>query len=118
MMEHTLAGAFAAVGAHVQLLGVVPTPAVSHAVVVNKADLGIMISASHNPFNDNGIKLFRSDGYKLSNDEQEALELIIQDSPRPIDWKKNDQIGTVEVADRGLSEYLDFAKEHFPRNIN
>ena len=45
MMEHTLAGAFAAVGAHVQLLGVVPTPAVSHAVVVNKADLGIMISA-------------------------------------------------------------------------
>lgn len=114
MMEHILSGAFAAVGAHVQLMGVVPTPAVSHAVLFNKADLGIMISASHNPYNDNGIKLFRSDGYKLSTEEQEAIEFIIQDSQRPIDWKKNDQIGTVEVAGRGLSEYLDFCKRTLP----
>ncbi len=114
MMEHTLAGAFAAAGANVQLLGIVPTPAVSHAVVVNKADLGIMISASHNPFSDNGLKLFRSDGHKLSTYEQDAIELIIQDSSRPIDWKRNECIGIVKVADRGLNEYVDFCKRTLP----
>ena len=114
MMEHTLAGAFAAAGANVQLLGIVPTPAVSHAVVTNKADLGIMISASHNPFNDNGLKLFRSDGHKLSTDEQNAIELIIEDSSVPIDWKKNDHIGIVKSADRGLNDYVDFCKRTLP----
>ncbi len=114
MMEHTLAGAFTALGAHVRLMGVVPTPAISHAVSINKADLGIMISASHNPFGDNGIKLFRPDGHKLSNKEQDALELIILDSSRPITWKTNDQIGTVEAADGEVIEYLDFCKGTLP----
>ena len=114
MIEHTLAGAFAAVGANVQLLGIVPTPAVSHAVVVNKADLGIMISASHNPFSDNGLKLFRSDGHKLSTDEQDAIELIFEDSSRPIDWKRDEHIGIVKAVDRGLNEYVDFCKRTLP----
>ncbi|MFL2876312.1 MAG: phosphoglucosamine mutase [Pontiellaceae bacterium] len=114
MMEYTLAGAFAAAGANVQLLGIVPTPAVSHAVVVNKADLGIMISASHNPFSDNGLKLFRSDGHKLSTDEQDAIELMVEDSSRSIDWKRDDQIGIVKSADRGLNDYVDFCKRTLP----
>ncbi len=118
MMEHTLAGAFAATGAHVRLMGVVPTPAVSHAVVKNRADLGVMISASHNPFGDNGIKLFQQDGHKLSNNEQDAIELFLQDTARPTLWKTHDQIGTVEVVDRSLSDYLDFCKETLPAECN
>jgi phosphoglucosamine mutase len=118
MMEHTLAGAFAATGAHVRLMGVVPTPAVSHAVVKNRADLGVMISASHNPFGDNGIKLFQQDGHKLSNNEQDAIELFLQDTARPTLWKTHDQIGTVEVVDRSLSDYLDFCKETLPVECN
>ena len=114
MMEYTLAGAFAAAGADVKLLGVVPTPAVSHAVVVNKADLGVMISASHNPFSDNGLKLFRSDGHKLSTDEQDAIELIVKDSSRSIDWKRDEHIGIVQAVDRGLNEYVDFCKRTLP----
>jgi phosphoglucosamine mutase len=118
MMEHTLAGAFAATGAHVRLMGIVPTPAVSHAVVKHHADLGIMISASHNPFGDNGIKLFRQDGHKLSNNEQDAIEVCIQDSTRPAMWKTNEQIGSVEEVDHSVSDYLDFCKGTLPADFN
>ena len=67
--------------------GVVPTPAISVLLAQGYADLGLMISASHNPFGDNGIKLFQQDGHKLSNNEQDAIELFLQDTARPTLWK-------------------------------
>ena len=77
-----------------------------------------MISASHNPFSDNGLKLFRSDGHKLSTEEQDAIEFIFEDSSRSIDWKRDEHIGIVKAVDRGLNEYVDFCKERSPKYVN
>lgn len=77
MLEHAMAAALASHGADVELLGVVPTPAVSLLTKKLNADLGIVISASHNPFQYNGIKLFNEDGLKLKDDEEQKLENIL-----------------------------------------
>ena len=77
MLEHAMAAALASRGADVELLGVVPTPAVSLLTKKLNADLGIVISASHNPFQYNGIKLFNKDGLKLKDEEEQKLENII-----------------------------------------
>ena len=78
IFEHALAAAFCARGADVRLIGIVPTPAVSILVQYFHADLGIMISASHNPFYDNGIKIFNSQGLKLSDSEEEEIEKLVE----------------------------------------
>src|SRR6266545_1886894 len=74
MMESALVAGFASVGMDVVLLGPMPTPAVAMLTKSMRADLGVMISASHNPFADNGIKLFGPDGYKLSDEAERAIE--------------------------------------------
>src|SRR5687768_10049049 len=74
MMESALVAGFASVGMDVVLLGPMPTPAVAMLTRSMRADLGVMISASHNPFADNGIKLFGPDGYKLSDEDERAIE--------------------------------------------
>jgi len=80
MIEYALTAGFTAVGMDVYLLGPMPTPAVAMLTHSLRADLGVMISASHNPFEDNGIKLFRPDGYKLSDEvEAQIEELMDQD---------------------------------------
>ncbi|MDR0753207.1 MAG: phosphoglucosamine mutase [Holosporaceae bacterium] len=83
MLEHSLAAAFCAEGIDIALLGVVPTPAVSILTRELDASVGIMITASHNPFNDNGIKLFNGSGSKLSDGEEAELEEIIAANSRP-----------------------------------
>lgn len=80
MLENALAAGFNSVGADVQLIGVVPTPAVAYLVSELKADAGAMISASHNPFEYNGIKLFSGEGYKLPDAVEEEIEAIILDN--------------------------------------
>lgn len=74
MLEAAAVAGFRAAGAHVQLLGVVPTPTVAHVVATGGADLGLVISASHNPAPDNGLKLFGSSGHKLTDAEEDAIE--------------------------------------------
>ena len=82
MIESALVSGFTAVGMDVFLLGPMPTPAVAMLTRSLRADLGVMISASHNPFVDNGIKLFGPDGYKLSDEKEEEIEeLMAGDSP-------------------------------------
>src|SRR5512141_715901 len=77
MIESALVSGFTAVGMDVFQLGPMPTPAVAMLTRSLRADLGVMISASHNPFIDNGIKLFGPDGYKLSDDKEEAIEELM-----------------------------------------
>src|SRR5690606_27786866 len=77
MIETALTAGFTAVGMDVYLLGPMPTPAVAMLTRSLRADLGVMISASHNPYDDNGIKLFRPDGYKLSDEVEADIERLI-----------------------------------------
>ncbi|MDR2268088.1 MAG: phosphoglucosamine mutase [Holosporaceae bacterium] len=79
MLECALAANFSSRGVRVCLMGVVPTPAVSISTKLHRADLGIMVSASHNIFSDNGIKIFKTDGAKLNDQEEEEIELLMED---------------------------------------
>ena len=81
MMELAMVAGFTSVGMDVVLLGPMPTPAVAMLTRSMRADLGVMISASHNPFADNGIKLFGPDGYKLSDDDEQAIEKRLEQAP-------------------------------------
>ena len=83
MLETALTAGFTSVGMNVFLVGPVPTPAVGMLTRSMRADLGVMISASHNPFEDNGIKFFGPDGFKLSDAAEEAIEALLDGEPRP-----------------------------------
>src|SRR5215207_1054885 len=83
MMESALVAGFASVGMDVVLLGPMPTPAVAMLTQSMRADLGVMISASHNPFDDNGIKLFGPDGFKLSDEDESEIEALIDSDMSP-----------------------------------
>ena len=79
LLEHALAAGVASMGGKAHLLGVMPTPAVAYLTKSLGADLGVMISASHNPFADNGIKLFGRDGFKLSDDQEQGIEPLLEE---------------------------------------
>ena len=115
MLENAMAAGLCSVGASVVLLGVVPTPAVAYLVEKYKADAGIMISASHNSYEYNGIKIFNGDGFKLPDDLEERIEsLILGEAPLPAAPADSD-LGTVETAPNALRDYIDHVKStvHF-----
>ncbi|WP_099204797.1 phosphoglucosamine mutase [Scatolibacter rhodanostii] len=116
MLEHALAAGLCSIGADVVLLGVVPTPAVAHLVGKYKADAGVMISASHNSFEYNGIKIFNGSGYKLPDELEEEIEDIILGKEK-IDhlMAVNENLGTVSTADTAIRDYIDHVKStvHF-----
>ena len=115
MLENAMAAGLCSVGASVVLLGVVPTPAVAYLVEKYKADAGIMISASHNSYEYNGIKIFSGDGFKLPDDLEERIEsLILGEAPLPAAPADSD-LGTVETAPNALRDYIDHGKStvHF-----
>ena len=107
MLEGALIAGLCSVGANVKLLGVVPTPAVAYLVQKYNADAGIMISASHNPYDFNGIKIFNEDGYKLPDDLEEQMEAIVLDNAVPYALVNDKNIGTVEVLDQGADDYIE-----------
>jgi len=111
MMESALVAGFTSVGMDVVLLGPMPTPAVAMLTHSMRADLGVMISASHNPFADNGIKLFGPDGYKLSDADELAIEKRLEDQPRLV---AADKIGRAKRIDDARGRYIHFAKSTFP----
>jgi phosphoglucosamine mutase len=116
MIESALQAGFTSVGIDVLLLGPMPTPAVAMLTRSMRADLGVMISASHNPYDDNGIKLFGPDGYKLSDDVELEIERLI-DSDLAKKLAKSAALGRakrVEAAER----YIEFAKRTLPRNLS
>ena len=107
MLEGALIAGLCSVGANVKLLGVVPTPAVAYLVKKYNADAGIMISASHNPFEFNGIKIFSSEGYKLPDDLENRIEEIVLDGVIPYDIKTDGKIGSVTRLDEAVDDYID-----------
>lgn len=116
MLENALTAGFLSMGMDVLLLGPVPTPAVAMLTKSMRAELGVMISASHNPFFDNGIKLFGPDGYKLSdNDEQIITNLMDQQN-----WILPDSqhIGRAKRIDDAAGRYIEFVKGAFPSNLS
>jgi phosphoglucosamine mutase len=102
------------VGMDVVLLGPMPTPAVAMLTRSMRADLGVMISASHNPFADNGIKLFGPDGYKLSDDAERAIEKRMEQGPK---LAKAAEIGRARRIDDARGRYVQFAKDTFPQHL-
>lgn len=114
MMESALVAGFTSVGMDVVLLGPMPTPAVAMLTTSMRADLGVMISASHNPFHDNGIKLFGPDGYKLSDKDELAIEGRLE---KPVKLAKPEMIGRAKRIDDARGRYVHHAKSTFPQKL-
>jgi phosphoglucosamine mutase len=115
MMESALVAGFCSVGMDVVLVGPMPTPAVAMLTRSMRADLGVMISASHNPFADNGIKLFGPDGYKLSDEDELAIEARIEAEPA---LASPDLIGRAKRIEDARGRYVHFAKSTFPERLS
>ena len=117
MIENALAAGFTAVGMDVYFLGPMPTPAVAMLTRSLRADLGVMISASHNPYDDNGIKLFRPDGYKLSDEvEAEIEDLLEGDLAGKL--ARGREIGRAHRDEAAQTRYIEYAKRTLPKNID
>jgi phosphoglucosamine mutase len=116
MLEAALMSGFTSVGMDVFLLGPMPTPAVAMLTRSLRADLGVMLSASHNPSNDNGIKLFDPDGYKLSDEMEQQIEELIdaETSTLLVDASR---IGRATRVESAQERYIEFAKRTLPKNL-
>ncbi|MFS8037250.1 phosphoglucosamine mutase [Xanthobacter sp. AM11] len=115
MIENALVAGFTSVGMDVLLLGPMPTPAVGMLTRSMRADLGVMISASHNPYDDNGIKLFGPDGFKLSDEVEREIEALIdEDLSRQL--AKPAEIGRARRLEGVHARYIEYAKRTLPRN--
>ncbi|MBA2919733.1 phosphoglucosamine mutase [Sphingomonas sp. MAH-20] len=114
MLEPALVAGFTSVGMDVVLVGPMPTPAVAMLAQSMRADLGVMISASHNPFADNGIKLFGPDGYKLSDEDELAIERLIDAQPV---LAPADRTGRARRVDDAQGRYIHAVKSSFPEGL-
>lgn len=115
MLEPAMTSGFISVGMDVVLLGPLPTPAVGMLTRSMRADLGVMISASHNPFDDNGIKFFGPDGHKLTDEEELAIE-VAMDSVADL-RVDGSGLGRARRLDDAYGRYLEFIKSSFPRSL-
>jgi phosphoglucosamine mutase len=115
MIEQALTAGLLAAGMDVFLLGPVPTPAVAMLTRSMRADLGVMISASHNPYFDNGIKIFGPDGYKLSDEQELKIETMVE-GPDAIPVANSDEIGRATRIEDAGARYIEFAKRTYPRD--
>lgn len=117
MIESALVSGFTAVGMDVFQLGPLPTPAIAMLTRSLRADLGVMISASHNPFGDNGIKFFAPDGYKLSDDMEARIETLM-DQPSDGLLAAPDRIGRAHRVESSQERYIEFAKRTLSRDLS
>ena len=116
-IEPALVAGFTSVGMDVFQFGPLPTPAVAMLTRSLRADLGVMISASHNAYYDNGIKLFGPDGYKLSDDVEAEIERLIQGKIEPL-LAEPDRLGRAKRIEDAQARYIEFAKRTFPRALS
>ena len=118
MLENALVAGITSLGVDVLVIGPLPTPGVAYITRSLRADAGIVLSASHNPYQDNGIKFFRHDGYKLDDQIEEKIEQLVFsgeiDSIRPT----ANNIGRATRIDDALGRYVEFAKASFPRGMS
>lgn len=114
MFEEAMAAGFVAMGMEVVMVGPIPTPGIAMLTRSLRADLGVMISASHNEYRDNGIKLFASDGYKLPDDVEAKITALVHD-PALLTSGHPDKIGKATRLDDALGRYVEFVKATFPK---
>ena len=115
MLESALESGLNSAGVNVVLLGPVPTPAVAYLTRALRADLGVVISASHNPFNDNGIKFFSAQGSKLSDSWEAMVEARLEQQPN---WVSSSALGKARRLDDASGRYIEFCKSTFPQNLS
>jgi phosphoglucosamine mutase len=114
MLENALTAGFTSTGMNVFLLGPMPTPAIGYLTRSMRADVGVMISASHNPAYDNGIKFFGPDGFKLSDDAEIEIERLLNEG---VTLAAPENIGRAKRVDDALGRYVEYAKTTFPRGL-
>ncbi|OHD02096.1 MAG: phosphoglucosamine mutase [Sphingopyxis sp. RIFCSPHIGHO2_01_FULL_65_24] len=114
MLENALVAGFTSVGMDVVQVGPMPTPAIAMLTRSMRADLGVMLSASHNPFFDNGIKLFGPDGYKLSDADEAQIELLLASEPK---LAEPAQIGRAKRIDDARGRYIHAVKQSLPESV-
>src|SRR5216117_443382 len=117
MIETALVAGFTSVGMDVLLTGPIPTPAVGMLTRSMRADIGVMISASHNPYDDNGIKLFGPDGFKLNDEVERQIEVLV-DAELTKKLAKGPDLGRAKRIDGVQDRYIEFAKRTLPRNLS
>ncbi len=115
LLEPALTAGFVAQGMDVVLLGPIPTPAVAMLTKSLRADMGVMLSASHNPYEDNGIKLFGPDGQKLSDELEMKIEQLMDDNDH--DLVSSDMLGKASRLDDANGRYVEFIKNTFPNGL-
>ncbi|MGH7270065.1 MAG: phosphoglucosamine mutase, partial [Polyangiaceae bacterium] len=118
MLEQAIASGVCATGGRVMLCGPMPTPAVAHLTVSMRADAGIVISASHNPYQDNGIKVFGADGFKLPDDAESEIERFIEDERLFGKRATGPGIGRAEKLEDARGRYVVFLKQTFPQDLS
>jgi phosphoglucosamine mutase len=118
MLEQAIASGVCAMGGRVMLCGPVPTPAIAHLTVSMRADAGIVISASHNPYQDNGIKVFGGDGFKLPDETESEIERFIEDDRLLGKRSTGPGIGRAEKLEDARGRYVVFLKQTFPRDLS
>jgi phosphoglucosamine mutase len=115
LFESALEAGLASAGVHVTMLGPMPTPAVAYLTRAVSADAGIVISASHNPFSDNGIKFFSSEGRKLPNEIELEIERLIDE---PMTTVASADLGKADRMNDAVGRYIEFCKTTFPQSLN
>jgi phosphoglucosamine mutase len=115
MLESALESGFNSAGVDVVLLGPVPTPAVAYLTRARRASLGVVISASHNPYDDNGIKFFSAKGTKLTDDWELAVEKLVDEAPV---WVTSAELGKAKRLDDAAGRYIEFCKSTFSNEFS
>lgn len=118
MIESALTSGICSMGMNVTLVGPVPTPGIAFLTRTLRLDAGIVISASHNPFGDNGIKIFSSAGFKLSNDLEKEIEQLVADERFPAKRPTNEKVGRAYRLDDAAGRYIEYIKSTIPKGID
>src|SRR5205823_12110926 len=116
LLEPALTAGFITMGMDVVLVGPLPTPAIAMLTRSLRADIGVVISASHNPYHDNGIKLFGPDGYKLSDEQELKIESLI-DNGDGAKLAGPDKLGRAKRIEDAQARYIEFVKHTFPKQL-
>src|SRR5262252_4504337 len=115
MLESALEAGFSAAGVDVHMCGPIPTPAVAYLTRALRLSAGVVISASHNPYPDNGIKFFSGDGFKLPDATEEAIEAQME---RPLACRTSKELGKAWRMDDAAGRYIEFCKSTFPNALH
>ena len=118
MLEGALMAGITSMGVDVCPIGVLPTPAIAYFTITTGARAGIVISASHNPYEDNGIKVFGGNGFKLSDHQEEAIENLILKETLFEFMPPPDEMGRIQRLNNVLEQYVVFLKQHFPKTLS